>query len=297
MKQYNDLVQDVLENGSFKPNERTGKGTLSVFGRQVRFNLQKELPLVTSKFTNWQNAYYELLWYLKGTGDVTFLNDLGVNIWNDWVKPGTSDLGPVYGKQWRSWERIKVLDHGDYLNQDIRPGKNESNAKTYFDAKVVVEEIDQVKQLIWKIKNNPTDRRMIVNAWNVGDLEDMQLPPCHMTWQCNVVNGKLNMHLLQRSVDVPIGLPWNWICYSMLTHMIAHVTNLEVGEFVWTGVDVHIYEDQIEKMKEMLQRPLLENTSVLKINRKVEDIDDFGISDVTVENYTSHKFLKIPVAV
>lgn len=296
MKQYNDLVLDVLENGSFKPNARTGKGTLSVFGRQVRFDLQKELPLVTSKYTNWQNAYYELLWYLKGTGDISFLKDLGVNIWDDWVIPGTSDLGPVYGKQWRKWERARVLSHEDWIaNSPDRGDKH--NGKTFYNAKVTIEEIDQVKQLIDKIKNDPSDRRMIVNAWNVSDLENMQLPPCHMTWQCNVVNGKLNMHLLQRSVDVPIGLPWNWICYSMLTHMIAHVTGLEVGEFVWTGVDVHIYEDQIEKMKEMLHRPLLENTSILKINRKVEDIDDFAVGDISVENYNYHKFMKIPVAV
>ena len=293
MKIYNDLVQDILDNGLFKPNTRTGIGTIAVFGRQLRFDLQKEFPIVTSKKTNWKAAFIELLWYLKGTGDISFLKENGINIWDSWVRPGTTDLGPVYGVQWRKWKKHNIVRFADavaHLDGD-------STSYTLFNAKVTIEEIDQVKNLIEKIKSNPTDRRMIVSAWNPADLPDMQLPPCHMTWQCNVVGNKLNMHLLQRSVDVPIGLPFNLICYAMLTHMIAHVTGLEVGDFVWTGVDVHIYEDQVEKMKEMLARPEIPSTAKLRITRQVEDIDSFGVDDVIVDDYDCHPFMKIPVAV
>lgn len=291
MKIYNDLVQDILDNGAYKPNARTGIGTLSVFGRQERFDLQKVFPIVNSKKTNWLAALKETLWYLKGTGDISFLHDNGVHIWDDWVKPGSTQLGPVYGQQWRKWKRHEVLG---FIGSTSHPG---TSAVTYHNAKVRVTEIDQVKQLIDTIKTDPTNRRMIVTAWNPSDLPEMQLPPCHMTWQCNVVNGKLNLHLLQRSVDVPIGLPFNWVCYATLAHMIAHITGLEVGEFVWTGVDVHIYENQIESMKEMLKRPTLEDTAKLRIVRAVEDIDDFQVNDIVVDNYNPHPFMKIPVAV
>jgi thymidylate synthase len=214
MKAYNDLVRDVLENGAYKPNKRTGEGTTSVFGRQVRFDLQKEFPLVNSKFTAWKAAWHELLWYLTGTGDIKYLQDNGVKIWNEWVRPGTTQLGRVYGVQWRKWLNYEIVNYKDYLGHD-------EEAKTFFEAKVRVTEIDQVAKLIETIKTNPTDRRMIVTAWNPAELNDMQLPPCHMTWQCNVVNGKLNLHLLQRSCDVGLGVPFNWANYAMLAHMIA----------------------------------------------------------------------------
>ena len=290
MKSYNELVKNVLENGEYKPNTRTGIGTISLFGAQLHYDLQKETPIVNSKKTNWEAAYIELLWYLKGTGDISFLQENGVKIWDSWVRPGTTQLGPVYGVQWRNWQKVKVVSHKDYLNHP-------EGGATFFDAKVRVEEIDQVRNLINTIKTNPTDRRMIVTAWNPSDLSEMQLPPCHMTWQCNVVNGKLNLHLLQRSVDVPIGLPFNLTNYAMLAHMLAHVTGLEVGKLVWSGVDVHIYENQIEKMNEMLERPELENTAKIKITRDVSDIDDFKVGDLIVEDYVCHPFMKIPVAV
>ena len=290
MKSYNELVKNILENGEYKPNTRTGIGTISLFGAQLHYDLQKETPIVNSKKTNWEAAYIELLWYLKGTGDISFLQENGVKIWDSWVRPGTTELGPVYGVQWRNWQKVKVVGYKDYLNHS-------EGGTTFFDAKVRVEEIDQVRNLINTIKTNPTDRRMIVTAWNPSDLSEMQLPPCHMTWQCNVVNGKLNLHLLQRSVDVPIGLPFNLTNYAMLAHMLAHVTGLEVGKLVWSGVDVHIYENQIEKMNEMLERPELENTSKIKITRDVSDIDDFKVGDLIVEDYVCHPFMKIPVAV
>jgi thymidylate synthase len=292
MKSYNELVLNVLENGEYKPNTRTGIGTISLFGAQLHFDLQKETPIVNSKKTNWEAAYIELLWYLKGTGDISFLQENGVKIWDSWVRPGTTQLGPVYGVQWRNWKQYEIASHKDYLHHH-----DEAGGTTFFDAKVKIHEIDQVRKLIDTIKTNPTDRRMIVTAWNPAELHEMQLPPCHMTWQCNVVNGKLNLHLLQRSVDVPVGLPFNLTNYAMLAHMLAHVTDLEVGKLVWTGVDVHIYENQIEKMNEMLERPELENTAKIKITRKVSDIDDFKVGDVIVEDYQCHPFMKIPVAV
>lgn len=290
MKSYNELVQNVLDNGEYKPNTRTGIGTISLFGAQLHYDLQKETPIVNSKKTNWEAAYIELLWYLMGTGDISFLQDNGVRIWDSWVRPGTTELGPVYGKQWRKWTQYKLLSHKDYLN-------HMDGGTTFFDAKVQVQEIDQVRKLIDTIKTNPTDRRMIVTAWNPAELSEMQLPPCHMTWQCNVANGKLNLHLLQRSVDVPVGLPFNLTNYAMLAHMIAHVTGLEVGKLVWSGVDVHIYENQIERMNEMLERPEIENTAKIKITRDVTDIDDFKVGDLIVEDYVCHPFMKIPVAV
>ena len=292
MKIYNDLVRDVLENGSYKPNARTGHGTTSVFGRQYRFDLQKEFPLVNSKFTAWKAALHELLWYLMGTGDISYLQENGVKIWNEWVVPGTTDLKRVYGVQWRKWQQYEIVNFKDYLDH-----RDEGNTKTYYEAKVRVTEIDQVAKLIETIKTNPTDRRMIVTAWNPAELHDMQLPPCHMTWQCNVVDGKVNMHLLQRSCDVFLGVPFNWCNYAMLLHMIAHVTNLEVGELVWTGVDVHLYDNQIEAAKEMLEREEIPNTAQLKIHRKVENIDDFKFEDITIENYAYHKGIRVPVVV
>lgn len=295
MRQYNELVADILENGSFKPNKRTGIGTKSVFGRQLRFDLSNGyVPVVTSKKTNWKAAYIELLWYLKGSGDISFLHENGIHIWDDWVKPGTTELGPVYGAQWRHWPQFKIEEATDYLHHD---GPEGNVSKTFFGAKVKYKEIDQVKQLIDTIKTDPTSRRMIVSAWNPSELDQMQLPPCHMTWQCVVMDGKINLHLLQRSVDVPIGLPFNLVSYSLLTHMVAHVTGYEVGDFVWTGVDVHIYENQISDMQEMLTRPDINFAPTIKFNRKVDDIFDFQPDDIEITNYFPHQFMKIPVAV
>lgn len=292
MKAYNDLVRDVLENGAYKPNKRTGEGTTSVFGRQVRFDLQKEFPLVNSKFTAWKAAWHELLWYLTGTGDIKYLQDNGVKIWNEWVRPGTSKLGRVYGVQWRKWLQYQIVNYADAVDHNENGGD-----RTYFNAKVRVSEIDQVAKLIETIKTNPTDRRMIVTAWNPAELHDMQLPPCHMTWQCNVVNGKLNLHLLQRSCDVGLGVPFNWANYAMLAHMLAKVTDLEVGDLVWTGVDVHIYDKHLDGLREMLERPEIENTAKLKFTRDVTDIDDFRFEDIVIEDYIYHKGIKLEVAV
>lgn len=292
MKIYNDLVRDVLENGAYKFNERTGEGTTSIFGRQYRFDLQKEFPLVNSKFTAWKAAWHELLWYLTGTGDIKYLQDNGVKIWNEWVRPGTSQLGRVYGVQWRKWLQYQIVNYKDFLDHH---GNDE--AKTFFDAKVRVTEIDQVAKLINTIKTNPTDRRMIVTAWNPAELDDMQLPPCHMTWQCNVVNGKLNLHLLQRSADVGLGVPFNWANYAMLAHMIAKVTNLEVGDLVWTGVDIHIYDKHVDGLRDMLSRPEMENTAKLKFTRDVTDIDDFKFEDLVIDDYKYHPGIKLEVSV
>lgn len=290
MKAYNDLVRDVLANGVYKPNKRTGEGTTTVFGRQIRFDLQKEFPLVNSKFTFWKGAWRELLWYLMGTGDISYLQENGVKIWNEWVVPGTSDLKRVYGVQWRKWRKFTVVDDGEIVDHADR-------SQTLIGAKIRRSEIDQIAELIKTIKEDSSSRRMIVTAWNPAELDDMQLPPCHMTWQCNVMDGKVNLHLLQRSVDVFLGLPWNWCNYAMLLHLIAHVTGLEVGEFVWTGVDVHLYDNQIEAAKEMLLRPEIKNTAKLKILRGVKDIDDFKFEDLVIEDYQYNKAMKVQVVV
>lgn len=277
MKQYNDLIKDILENGQYKPNKRTGIGTYTVFGKQLRFDLQKEFPLVNSKKTNWKDSIIELLWYLRGESNVSYLHEHNIHIWDNWLKPGTNELGRVYGVQWRHWK---------------------TNKKQWISSSESINiEIDQIQNLIDTIKNNPSDRRMVVTAWRPDELDEMQLPPCHMTINCNVVNNKLNLHLLQRSCDAPIGLPWNLICYATLTHMLAQVCDIEVGEFIWTGIDIHIYENQIEQMKEMLKRTIIENNSKLIINKNIKDIDSFKPEDFNIENYIFHPYMKIPVAV
>ena len=294
MQAYNDLCKDILQNGVKEFNERTGKFTLRTFARHLKFDLQKEFPLVTSKKTAWDKAYIELLWYLSGSGDVRFLQEHGIHIWDDWCIPGTTQLGPVYGVQWRDWAKFEI--QAAFNCQFVDEG--DSRDMIWKGAEVLEQHIDQVKELIWKVKNRPSDRRMIVSAWNVADLENMQLPPCHMTWQVTVINGKVNLHLLQRSVDVPVGLPWNWVCYALLTHMIAHVCNLEVGEFAWTGIDCHIYEDQIPMVEEFLSWPVPDHTSVkVQFNRTITDIDDFAVGDVSLVDVVTNKFIKIPVAV
>lgn len=292
MEVYNALCRDILQNGVKEFNERTGKFTLRTFARHLKFDLQKEFPLVTSKKTAWDKAYIELLWYLKGSGDVKFLQDNGIQIWNDWVIPGTTQLGPVYGVQWRHWKKFEIQE-ATSCKYTGEPG-----GLMWEGARIEETEIDQIAELIHKVKNRPSDRRMIVSAWNVSDLGNMQLPPCHMTFQVTVIGGKVNLHLLQRSVDVPVGLPWNWVCYAMLTHMIAHVCDLEVGEFAWTGVDCHIYEDQIPQVEKFLQLDVPDHTSVkVVINEAVKNIDDFDLGDVCLTNVVTNPFFRIPVAV
>jgi thymidylate synthase len=264
MQQYLNVLQHILDTGVQK-HDRTGTGTISTFGYQMRFDLQKGFPLVTTKKVHTKSIIHELLWFLKGETNIQYLKDNGVSIWNEWAKEN-GELGPVYGKQWRSWE-----------------GK---------DGKVV----DQISDLIKQIKTNPDSRRLIVSAWNVTELSEMALMPCHTIFQFYVANGQLSCQLYQRSADVFLGVPFNIASYALLTLMIAQVCDLEPGEFIHTFGDVHIYNNHIEQVKLQLSRspfPL----PTMKLNPSVKSIFDFKFEDFMLENYQSHPAIKAPVAV
>src|SRR5690242_17243389 len=271
MQQYLDLLQHILDNGTEK-SDRTGTGTISYFGYQMRFDLQKGFPLVTTKKLHLKSIIYELLWFLKGETNIKYLKDHGVSIWDEWADED-GELGPVYGKQWRSW-----------TGADAR--LPDGQGKT----------IDQISDVIAQIKKNPDSRRLIVSAWNVAELPKMALMPCHVLFQFYVAEGKLSCQLYQRSADVFLGVPFNIASYALLTMMIAQVCDLEPGEFVHTFGDVHIYNNHMEQVKLQLSRtpfPL----PTMKLNPAVKNIFDFTFEDFTLENYQSHPAIKAPVAV
>lgn len=274
-KQYLGLCEHILENGVEK-TDRTGTGTLSTFGYQMRFDLSKGFPLLTTKKLHWPSIAHELLWFLSGNTNTKYLTDNGVRIWNEWADEN-GNLGPVYGKQWRSWGTNKKEYHGD---------------EEYPREKVV----DQIAEVIEQIGNNPDSRRLIVNAWNVGELDQMALPPCHMLFQFYVANGKLSCQLYQRSGDVFLGIPFNIASYALLTHMIAHVTDLEVGEFVHTIGDAHIYSNHIIQVgNQMARNP--RSLPSLEIKRKVTSIDDFKFEDFEIVGYDPHPHIAGKVAI
>ncbi|QEC67321.1 thymidylate synthase [Panacibacter ginsenosidivorans] len=264
MQQYLDLLKHILDTGSTK-TDRTGTGTTSCFGYQMRFNLQEGFPLVTTKKVHMKSIIYELLWFLKGETNIKYLKEHNVKIWDDWADEN-GELGPVYGKQWRSWE-----------------GK---------DGVV----IDQISDAIKQIKNNPDSRRIIVSAWNVADLPKMALMPCHTIFQFYVADGKLSCQLYQRSADVFLGVPFNIASYALLTLMMAQVCDLKPGDFIHTFGDVHIYSNHVEQVNLQLSRtpyPL----PTMKLNPSVKNIFDFTYEDFMLENYQSHPAIKAPVAV
>ncbi len=264
MHQYLDLLHHILDTGIYK-TDRTGTGTQSVFGYQARFDLQKGFPLVTTKKVHLKSIIHELLWFLKGETNIAYLKEHGVKIWDEWADEN-GELGPVYGKQWRSWE-----------------GK---------DGKVT----DQISDLIAQIKKNPDSRRLIVSAWNVGELQEMALMPCHTMFQFYVAGGKLSCQLYQRSADVFLGVPFNIASYALLTMIIAQVCDLQPGEFVHTFGDVHIYSNHMEQVKLQLSRkpfPL----PTMKLNPSVKNIFGFQFDDFSLENYECHPAIKAPVAV
>lgn len=261
MKQYLDMLRYVLENGVDKM-DRTGVGTRSVFGQQMRFDLSRGFPLMTTKKMHLKSIIHELLWFIKGDTNVKYLQDNGVRIWNEWADEN-GDLGPIYGSQWRNWNG---------------------------------EGIDQLAQVVDKLKNNPNDRRMIVSAWNVSKIPDMHLPPCHMMFQFYVANGKLSCMLYQRSCDMFLGVPFNIASYALLTMMLAQVCNLEPGEFVHTLGDTHIYHNHFEQVKEQLRREPLP-LPTMRLNPQVKDINDFKYEDFTLENYECYGAIKAQVAV
>ncbi|PAE24526.1 MULTISPECIES: thymidylate synthase [Bacillaceae] len=264
MKQYLDLCRHVLENGT-KKEDRTGTGTISTFGYQMRFDLQEGFPLVTTKKLHLKSIIHELLWFLNGDTNVKYLQDNGVRIWNEWADE-EGNLGPVYGHQWRSW--------------------------TGADGNTV----DQITSLIEQIKTNPDSRRLIVNAWNVGEIEKMALPPCHCMFQFYAADGKLSCQLYQRSADVFLGVPFNIASYALLTMMVAQVCDLEPGEFVHTFGDVHIYQNHLEQVNLQLGRDP-RKLPMMKINPDVKDIFSFKFDDFQLEDYDPHPHIKGVVSV
>ncbi|MDX2425049.1 MAG: thymidylate synthase [Cycloclasticus sp.] len=264
MKQYLELMQDILANGADK-EDRTGTGTRSVFGRQMRFDLSQGFPLVTSKKLHLRSIIHELLWFLKGDTNTAYLKEQGVSIWDEWADEN-GDLGPVYGHQWRSWPTPSG------------------------------ESIDQVSNVLEQIKQTPDSRRLIVSAWNVGQIPEMALPPCHLLFQFYVANGRLSCQLYQRSADFFLGVPFNIASYALLTHMVAQQAGLEVGDFVWTGGDVHLYNNHFEQAKLQLSRDTFELPQ-LKIARTPESLFDYQYEDFEIVGYQSHAGIKAPVAI
>lgn len=264
MKQYLDLMQHVLDNGTQK-HDRTGTGTVSVFGYQMRFDLQKGFPLVTTKKIHLRSIIHELIWFLQGNTNIKYLKDNGVSIWDEWADEN-GELGPVYGSQWRSWPKP---DGGH---------------------------IDQISGVIHQLKNNPDSRRIIVSAWNVAEIENMALPPCHSFFQFYVADGKLSCQLYQRSADIFLGVPFNIASYALLTLMVAQVCDLQAGDFVHTLGDAHLYNNHIEQTRLQLgreTRPL----PTMKLNQAIKNINDFKFEDFTLENYDPHPHIKGAVAI
>jgi len=264
MQVYLDLLRHVLTAGQDKA-DRTGTGTLSVFGHQMRFDLQAGFPLVTTKRVHFKSVVHELLWFIRGDTNTRYLRENGVTIWDEWAD-ANGELGPVYGKQWRSWP--------------APDGRS----------------IDQLAQVIAQIKANPDSRRHIVSAWNVADLPDMALAPCHCLFQFHVADGKLSCQLYQRSADLFLGVPFNIASYALLTHMVAQVTGLAAGDFIWTGGDCHLYLNHLDQVREQLSRapfPL----PTLRLNPAVTRIDDFVFDDIELLAYQHHPAIKAPVAV
>lgn len=264
MKQYLDLMRHVRDNGT-KKEDRTGTGTVSVFGHQMRFNLSDGFPMVTTKKCHLKSIIHELLWFLSGDTNIKYLQDNGVRIWNEWADE-EGNLGPVYGYQWRNW-----------------PSANGGH-------------IDQITQIIDQIKNNPDSRRIIVSAWNVGEIENMALPPCHMMFQFYVADGKLSCQLYQRSADIFLGVPFNISSYALLTMMVAQVCDLEPGDFVHTLGDAHLYSNHLEQVEEQLGRKPFQSP-VMKINPEVKSIFDFKFEDFELVGYEAHPHIKAKVAV
>ena len=264
MRQYLDLMEHVLKNGTEK-SDRTGTGTISVFGHQMRFDLEQGFPVLTTKKLHLRSIIHELLWFLKGETNVKYLRDNGVTIWDEWAN-ADGELGPVYGSQWRSWPAAD--------------GRH----------------IDQIQQVLEQIKKNPDSRRLIVSAWNVGEIDKMALPPCHAFFQFYVANGRLSCQLYQRSADIFLGVPFNIASYALLTMMFAQVCGLRPGDFVWTGGDCHLYTNHIEQTKLQLSRET-RKLPTLKINPDVKDLFAFKYEDFELTDYDPHPHIKAPVAI
>ena len=264
MQQYLDLMRHVRDTGTVK-SDRTGTGTVSVFGHQMRFDLSEGFPLVTTKKLHLRSIIHELLWFLSGDSNIAYLKENGVSIWDDWADE-EGDLGPVYGVQWRSWP--------------TPDGRN----------------IDQISQIMQQLKETPDSRRILLSAWNVGEIENMALPPCHCLFQFYVADGKLSCQLYQRSCDIFLGVPFNIASYALLTHMLAQQADLAVGDFVWTGGDCHLYSNHLQQTDEQLARDTLPLPR-LAIKRRPDSIFDYQFEDFEILNYESHPHIKAAIAV
>jgi thymidylate synthase len=264
MQQYLDLMRHVRDTGTVK-SDRTGTGTVSVFGHQMRFDLSEGFPLVTTKKLHLRSIIHELLWFLSGDSNIAYLKENGVSIWDDWADE-EGDLGPVYGVQWRSWP--------------TPDGRN----------------IDQISQIMQQLKETPDSRRILLSAWNVGEIENMALPPCHCLFQFYVADGKLSCQLYQRSCDIFLGVPFNIASYALLTHMLAQQADLAVGDFVWTGGDCHLYSNHLQQADEQLARDTLPLPR-LAIKRRPDSIFDYQYDDFEILNYESHPHIKAAIAV
>ena len=264
MRQYLELMQHVLEQGH-KKSDRTGTGTLSVFGYQMRFNLEDGFPLVTTKKCHLKSIIHELLWFLQGGTNIKYLNDNGVSIWDEWADKN-GNLGPIYGRQWRSWPKADG------------------------------QHVDQITQVIRQIKETPDSRRMVISAWNVADLDKMKLPPCHAFFQFYVADGKLSCQLYQRSADIFLGVPFNIASYALLTLMVAQSCNLEPGDFVHTLGDAHLYLNHLDQAREQLSRQP-RGLPLMQLNPAVLNILDYDFADFTLGNYNPHPMIKAPIAV
>ncbi len=285
-EQYHDrpylrLMTRILHEGVDK-GDRTGTGTKSLFAEQMRFDLSDmSIPLLTTKKMHVRSIIYEILWYLRGDTNIQYLNDNGVTIWDEWADED-GDLGPVYGKQWRRWPKFQ------HTSIDYTADKTVCHA--------IFTEIDQIGEVIHKLRTNPDDRRIIVSAWNPADVPDMALPPCHAMFQFWSVDGKLKCHLYQRSCDFFLGVPFNIVQYSILVHMIAQVTGHTAAEFIWTGGDVHLYNNHFEQANKQLTRMPYQSPT-LWLNPEVKEIDDFKYEDFKIVGYEHHPLIKAPVAV
>ena len=264
MRQYLDLMRHVLEHGDPK-TDRTGTGTLSVFGWQMRFRLQDGFPLLTTKKLHTRSIIHELLWFLQGDTNIRYLKENGVSIWDEWAD-ADGELGPVYGKQWRRWET--------------------ADGRT----------VDQLARVVDSIRHNPDSRRHLVSAWNPGEVDDMALPPCHALFQFYVAGGRLSCQLYQRSADIFLGVPFNIASYALLTHMVAQVCELEPGDFIWTGGDCHLYSNHLEQAREQLGRAP-RALPTLRLNPAVRELFGFRFEDIALEGYDPHPHIKAPVAV
>lgn len=279
---YLRMVQDILTWGVPK-DDRTGTGTISYFGYQMRFDLSDgTIPLLTTKKMHTKSIIHELLWFLKGDTNIKYLNDNGVTIWDEWADEN-GDLGPVYGSQWRRWQQFQFV-----------PAHTEGYE--WFPDNYKVQQIDQIAQLVHKLRTNPNDRRMLVSAWNVAEVPNMKLPPCHYAFQCWVGDGHLYLLLNQRSCDVGLGVPFNIAQYSILLHMLAQIADLEPGMLIWNGGDVHIYKNHIQPLQEQLVRNPYASP-MLKLNSNVKEINEFKYNDFEILNYESHPAIKMDVAV